>query len=90
VQGRIVCDGYIRDSIVVAGPEAALTVDDGYIWGSVAAAGKIECSGYYNLSLLGGKIGADSSGNADLRESSRFDAAPIYRYWRGADAKQEK
>jgi hypothetical protein len=83
VQGGIFCDGYIRNSIVVAGSKKTLTLDHGYIWGSIAAAGTIDCDAYYKDSLLGARLVSDSSGRIDMRESSRFDARPIYNYLRG-------
>jgi HEAT repeat protein len=78
VQGRIVCEGYFHNSIVIAGRNESITLDDGYISDSIAAAGTIQCNGHYSHSLLGGKLSTDSSGRTDLRESNRFDPTPIY------------
>jgi hypothetical protein len=90
VQGKIACDGYIKNSVVVAGDDATLTVDNGYVWGSVAAGGTINCAGYYKNSLLGGKLTPNASGQIDMRESTRFNQTSTYRYLRGTNAEQEK
>jgi len=60
-----------------------MAVDDGYVYGSIAAAGEIVCDGYYKDSLLSGTVRSSSREETDLRNSSIIDAKLIYKYLRG-------
>jgi len=83
VQGKVISNAYLRNSIVVAGSDQLMTVDDGYVYGSIAAAGEIVCDGYYKNSLLSGTVRSSRQERADLRNSSIIDAKLIYKYLRG-------
>ena len=84
VQGKVISNGYLRNSIVVAGSDKLLAVDDGYVYGSIAAAGEIVCDGYYKDSLLAGQVRSTDE-RTDLRNSSIIDAKLIYKYLRGSE-----
>lgn len=81
VQGRFVCNGYIKDSIVVVGREDTLVVDEGYLTKSVVAAGLLSIDGYVSESLISGAVeSVDDLGTAtSIRNSSVYESQQIYK-----------
>jgi hypothetical protein len=82
VQGKVISGAYLRNSIVVAGSDKLMAIDDGYVYGSIAAAGEIVCDGYYKDSLLSENVRSTHE-KTDLRNSSTIDSKLIYKHLRG-------
>ena len=88
VQGDFVCGGYIKNSVVIAGENKMLSMRDGRISDSVAAADRIETDSYVSQSLYSGQM--VNSGRSDVHNSAEFDAEPIYKRLRDQSAKKKQ
>ena len=88
VQGDFVCGGYIKNSVVIAGENKMLSMRDGRISDSVAAADRIETDSYVSQSLYSGQM--VNSGRSDVHNSAQFDAEPIYKRLRDQSAKKKQ
>ena len=90
VQGKIICNGYINNSVVAAGEKETLTVSEGYVWGSIATAGQIACRGYLKDSLFAGTLKGRTRYENDLRNSKEIDSEAVYRHLQQQKANKEK
>ena len=79
MQGNVISNGSIKDSVIVAGKKKKIRCDDGYIMDSIAVAGEIE-SRSIRTSLVSIEPSSESSRRSGMRNSGLIDQRRVYKH----------